>query len=75
MDNGRHLISINSDYQSCVTPFDIVLNDLEYENMYDPLREQSHQPYNATHTTRINISTRATIVPFSSGLSDEELNT
>jgi len=75
MDNGRHLTSTNSDQQSCTVPFNIVLNGLEYEIMYNPPHEQSHRPYNAAQTSRTDISTPLTTnVPFSSGLNYVEHN-
>jgi len=56
---------INSEQQRCLFPLN-VLNSLEYENiLYNPLHEQPREQYNATQTSRINISTtRATMLPF-----------
>lgn len=76
MDNCRHLTSTNSDQQNHSVPFNIVLNGLEYEIMYNSLHEQSHQPYNAAQTSTTNISSpQATNVPFYSGLNYEGHNT
>jgi len=76
MDNCRHITSTNSDQQNRSVPFNIVLNGLEYEIMYNSSHEQSHQPYNAAQTSRTNISPRrATNVSFYSSFNYERHNT
>ncbi|XP_025192541.1 uncharacterized protein LOC112592632 [Melanaphis sacchari] len=76
LDNGRHLTNINSDQQRCSVQPLSVLNDLEYEDIYNMLLTQPHlQPYNAEQTSRINIFTpQARIVPLCSSLNYVELN-
>lgn len=66
MNNARHLTSTNNDQQSYSVPSNIVLNDLEYGVMYNPLREQLHQLCDAR---------RPTILSFYSGLNYVEVNT
>uniref|UniRef100_A0A2S2NTC6 Uncharacterized protein n=1 Tax=Schizaphis graminum TaxID=13262 RepID=A0A2S2NTC6_SCHGA len=72
-DNGIN----NSDPQSYSVPFDIVLNDLEYKNIYNnTLHTPLHQTNNTAQVSRINVSTpQATIVSLSSSLNYAELNT
>lgn len=74
IDNGRHLSSTNSELQNYSVPLDIVLNDSEYENMFNALHDQSHQSYNAAQTSRINISSpsQATILQLNSNLNYED---
>lgn len=75
LDNdGRHVTTTNSNQQRCLVPLN-VLNSLEYENVYNPLHEQFRQQYNATPTSRINISTtRATFLPFCPSLNSVDLH-
>ncbi|XP_026805242.1 uncharacterized protein LOC113548516 isoform X1 [Rhopalosiphum maidis] len=73
MSNDRH--AINSNRQNSSIPLN-VLNDLEYENIYNPSYAQPRQPHNAAQSSRINVSTpQATTVPLSSSLNYAELNT
>ncbi|KAE9532180.1 hypothetical protein AGLY_010382, partial [Aphis glycines] len=74
IDNGRHLSSTNSELQNYSVPLDIVLNDSEYENMFNALHDQFHQSYNAAQTSRINISppSQATILQLNSNLNYED---
>ncbi|XP_026806210.1 uncharacterized protein LOC113549216 [Rhopalosiphum maidis] len=70
----------NSDLQqSDSVPLNTVLNDLDYENIYNDynaLHTPPRQTNNAAQASRINVSTpQATIVPLSSSLNYAELNT
>ncbi|XP_060850101.1 uncharacterized protein LOC132929064 [Rhopalosiphum padi] len=66
----------NNDLQSDSVPLNTVLNDLEYENIYNLLHTPPRQPSYVARASRTNVSTSpATIVPLSSSLNYAELNT
>ncbi|XP_026805247.1 uncharacterized protein LOC113548516 isoform X3 [Rhopalosiphum maidis] len=74
MSNDRH--AINSDRQNSSILLN-VLNDLEYENIYNLSYTQPRRPNNVAQTSsRIIVSTpQATVVPSSSSLNYAELST
>ncbi|XP_060850099.1 uncharacterized protein LOC132929063 [Rhopalosiphum padi] len=74
MSNDRH--AINSDQQHSSVLLN-VLNDLEYENIYNPSYTQPRRPNNValTSSTIIVSTPQATVVPSSSSLNYAELNT
>lgn len=68
MENVRHLTNINRVHQRCSVPLN-VLNDLEYENIYNPLHTRPHRLHNVEQTSIINMSTsQGTVLPLNSSL-------
>ncbi|XP_050061049.1 uncharacterized protein LOC114129319 [Aphis gossypii] len=56
MENVRNLTSVNRVHQRCPVPLN-VLNDLEYENFYNPLHTRAHRLHNVEQTSIINMPT------------------